>query len=69
MPKGATLPRRACNFRQSDLARALKGVQAAGMEIARIEIDGDGRINLFIGNPTKINEASLSGHNEWDEIE
>jgi hypothetical protein len=48
------LSRRPCPFRQTDLKRALKGALAAGMQIARIEIE-DGRIIVFPGEPTKAN--------------
>ena len=33
-------------FRQSDLARALKGARTGGMAVGRVEIDPDGRIVL-----------------------
>jgi hypothetical protein len=36
--------RRPCTFRLTDLTRALKGARAAGVEVARFEIDTDGRI-------------------------
>jgi hypothetical protein len=49
------LSRRPCPFRETDLKRALKGALAAGMEIARIEIDKDGRIIVVPGEPTKGN--------------
>jgi hypothetical protein len=35
---------RSRNFRQSDLNRALKATIAAGLKIARIEIDREGKI-------------------------
>jgi hypothetical protein len=41
--------RRPCVFKQTDLTRALKGARAAGMEIARIEIEKDGRIVVVPG--------------------
>ena len=41
------LSRRPCQFKQTDLTRALKGTRAAGIEIDRIEIDKDGKIVVF----------------------
>lgn len=43
------MSRRPCIFKQTDLTRALKGALAAGMEIARFEIESDGRIVVVPG--------------------
>jgi hypothetical protein len=43
--------RGAHTFRQSDVVRAIKAVRAAGEQVARIEIDRDGKIVLSIGAP------------------
>jgi len=40
-----------CKFRQSDLAKEIKAARAAGLEVARIEMDKDGRPVLVIGPP------------------
>jgi hypothetical protein len=45
------MARGACNFRETDLKRAIKAVLAADLEIARIEIEKDGRIILVPGKP------------------
>jgi hypothetical protein len=37
-------------FRQQDLTRALKGAIAAGVQIARLEIDPSGKIVIQFGN-------------------
>jgi hypothetical protein len=38
------MPRGDQTFRQTDVVRAIKAARAAGEEIARIEIDRDGKI-------------------------
>jgi len=43
--------RRAFAFRQSDISRAIKGAQAAGISVKRIEIDPAGKIVIMSGGP------------------
>jgi hypothetical protein len=43
-------------FKQQDLTRALKGVTAAGIEVAHIRITKDGNIEIDTGKPPE-NEA------------
>jgi len=54
-------------FRQQDVTRAVKAVTAAGVHIARIEIDKSGKIVIITADtpdqPSKMREA-----NEWDRI-
>ena len=54
-------------FRQQDVTRAVKAVTAAGVNIARIEIDKAGKIVIITadrtGQPGEMTEA-----NEWDRI-
>jgi len=54
-------------FRQQDVTRAVKAVTAAGVNIARIEIDKSGKIVIItagpINQPGKMREA-----NEWDRV-
>jgi hypothetical protein len=53
--------------RQQDVTRAVKAVAAAGVHIARVEIDKTGKIVIITANttdqPGKMREA-----NEWDRI-
>lgn len=44
------MPRHAAHFRQADLTRALKGAQAAGIEVGRVEIDADGKIVIVVAS-------------------
>jgi hypothetical protein len=50
-------------FRQLDVTRAVKAVTAAGVHIARVEIDKSGKIVIITANTTDQREA-----NEWDRI-
>jgi hypothetical protein len=60
-------------FRQTDLTRAVKGALAGGIQIARVEIEKDGRIVVVSGKPTEsadpadlhVNDQEL---NPWDEV-
>jgi hypothetical protein len=51
-------------FRQQDVTRAVKAVAAAGVHIARVEIDKAGKITIItVEQPSEVTEA-----NEWDNI-
>ena len=54
-------------FRQQDVTRAVKAVAAAGVHIARVEIDKSGKIVIITadatGRPAETKEA-----NEWDRM-
>ena len=51
-------------FRQSDMKRAAAGVMAAGLPIAKIEIDPNGKIVIIPGLPTQ-----QPGSDEWGDLE
>jgi hypothetical protein len=61
-------------FRQQDVTRAVKAVAAAGVHIARVEIDTAGTIVIIVADPT-IEDSKLSlvfdkptaNTSEWDE--
>ena len=57
-----TVPAR---FRQSDVKRAAAGVVAAGLSVARVEIDAAGRIVVIPGKPT----VAPRNDNEWADLE
>ena len=54
-------------FRQQDVTRAVKAVVAAGVEIARVEIDKAGKITI-IALSTEPNGKGREEVNEWDSI-
>jgi hypothetical protein len=59
---------RRASFRQSDLTKAIKGVAAAGLQVARAEIDpASGKILVVIGVPSAEEEASSL--NPWDKVQ
>jgi hypothetical protein len=54
-------------FRQQDVTRAVKAVSAAGVHIARIEIDKAGKIVIIATEGT--DQAGRSTEvNEWDHV-
>ena len=55
------MTRRPSAFRQSDLTRAVKSVTAAGVGIARVEIDKAGKIIIITGETTD-QPAQASGN-------
>ena len=52
-----------CAFKESDVTRAVKAVQKAGCEVARVEIE-PGKITVVAGK--SVDENLLK--NPWDEI-
>lgn len=54
-------------FRQQDVTRAVRAVTAAGVGIARIEIDKTGKIVIIAADRTdRVGESHEA--NEWDRI-
>jgi hypothetical protein len=61
------LSRRSSSFSKADVTRALIGVRAAGLEIARIEVDPDtGKIVVVTGKPGEGDNGEAL--NPWDEV-
>jgi hypothetical protein len=52
------MSRGARTFRQADVTRAVRAVRAAGEQVARVEVDRDGKIVVIVGNG---NENGSSG--------
>jgi hypothetical protein len=61
------MSRGSLTFKQTDITRAVKAMTAAGLEVARVEVDKEGKIVIIAGKPepqiTKIGEG-----NEWDRL-
>jgi hypothetical protein len=53
-------------FRQTDVARAIKGAVAAGLTVQRVEVDKAGKIVVVVGETGKTEPDT--GANEWDRI-
>ena len=53
-----------CTFRQRDMAAAIRAARAAGIEIAKVEVDKDGKIIIVAGKPVETGDATTT--NEWD---
>jgi hypothetical protein len=51
-------------FKQTDLLRAIKTFQKAGLPVARAEIDRDGKIVVVTGEANSKEGRA----NEWDHI-
>jgi hypothetical protein len=52
-------------FKQQDMTRALLAAKKAGVPVARVEVDKDGKIVVIVGKPEDV-EATQG--NEWDEV-
>jgi hypothetical protein len=51
-------------FRQQDVTRAFRAAKAAGVRVARVEIDRDGRIVIV----TADEQLERTERNEWDRV-
>jgi hypothetical protein len=54
-----------CKFKKTDLTRAAKAVQAAGLAVVLIEITPDGLIRVV---PGRLDEAVNDRSNPWDAV-
>jgi hypothetical protein len=60
MPKGLQI------FKQTDLLRAIRTSQKAGLSIARVEIDRDGKIVVVVGESRQESAGNDNGEQSWD---
>jgi hypothetical protein len=61
------MSRGTCTFRQRDVAAAIKAARDAGVEVARIEIDKNGKIVVIAGKSNGSEPETNGGKREWDE--
>jgi hypothetical protein len=59
------MTRGALSFRQRDVVRAVKAAKAAGIDVARIEINQSGKIVIVSGGLVAQDYPDRDG-NEWD---
>jgi hypothetical protein len=52
-------------FKQTDVTRAIRAAVAAGVEVARVEVDKEGRIVIIAGKADSGAERNV--RNGWDE--
>jgi hypothetical protein len=55
-------------FRQQDVTKAVKAVAAAGVHIARVEIDKAGKIVIITTDATENQSGESAEVNEWDRV-
>ena len=55
------------SFKKTDVTRATRAVMAAGLEVARVEIDRDGVIVVVPGKPGECNHGDETS-NPWDKV-
>jgi hypothetical protein len=54
-------------FKQRDVTRFVKAVTAAGVGIARVEIDREGKITIIAASTSQTPEQGKEA-NEWDRV-
>lgn len=60
------MKRHPCQVRQTDVARAVKGALAAGMDVEKVELQPDGRITIMASRHDE--QAPTAGKNERDDL-
>ncbi len=59
-------PRGPNAFKQHDVTRAIKAAKAAGVDVAGVEIDKDGKIHVIVGKPRlSQDDVAANAYDEW----
>jgi hypothetical protein len=58
------MARSPCTFRQRDAEALVRAVRKGGCEVARVEVDRDGKIVVITG----MSSAADASQNPWDEV-
>lgn len=61
------MPRGDLPFRRSDVTRLIKAAMAAGIGVARVEVEKSGKIVVVVGKPEEL-DTDNTGENEWDNL-
>ena len=65
--KGVSMGSNPATFRQRDVTQAIVGVQRAGLDVRRVEIDKQGKIVIHTGTAPPDDAGKTTEVNEWDE--
>lgn len=57
--------KKAAAFKQSDISRAIRGAQSAGMDVDQVKITDQGEINLYLKSSVK---PAPSSNGDWDDV-
>jgi hypothetical protein len=68
IPPVTDMARAPSTFRQQDVTRAVKAVAAAGVHIAKVEIDKSGKITIITADAPAALDAGKEA-NEWDHVQ
>ena len=59
------MSRGAQTLKKGHVIKAIKGAMEAGLNVQRFEVDQDGKIIVFAGQPDATGEQQV---NEWDSV-
>jgi len=59
------MARRAASFSQGDVTRAVKAVQAAGLDVSGVEVQPDGTINVKVGASQAEPQTPETPFDQW----
>jgi len=57
-----------CTFKQRDVTQALKAAVAAGLRVARIEIDRQGKIAVFAASDDTSAPHPMGKLQNWEDV-